>query len=42
MTVTGALVWMLFFCQQTNWAGLAAAVARGRNLESELLFTAST
>ena len=20
MTVTGALVWMLFVCQQTNWA----------------------
>ena len=30
MTVTGALVWMLFICQQTNWAVLAIATCAGR------------
>ena len=27
MAATGAMVWMLLFCQQTNWGGLALAAA---------------
>jgi hypothetical protein len=37
MTVTGALVWMLFVCQQTNWAVWPLHMRGIRNLESELL-----
>jgi hypothetical protein len=37
MTVTGALVWMLFICQQTNWSVWPLQHAMRRNLESELL-----
>jgi hypothetical protein len=38
MAVTGALVWMLFFCQKTNWAaGWPLQKLRIGNLESELL-----
>jgi hypothetical protein len=37
MTVTGALVWMLFFCQQTNWAVWPLQMRMRGNLESELL-----
>jgi hypothetical protein len=37
MTVTGALVWLLFVCQQTNWAQWPLQHLHRRNLESELL-----
>ena len=37
MTVTGALVWMLFICQQTNWSAWPLQVVGRRNLESVLL-----
>jgi hypothetical protein len=37
MTVTGALVWMLFICQQTNWAVWPLQFRGIRRLESELL-----
>jgi hypothetical protein len=37
MTVTGALVWLLFTCQQTNWAQWPLQHMHRRNLESELL-----
>jgi hypothetical protein len=37
MTVTGALVWMLFVCQQTNWAAWPLQLRGFGNLESMLL-----
>ena len=37
MTVTGALVWMLFVCQQTNWAVWPLQMRGFNNLESVLL-----
>ena len=43
MAVTGALVWMLFFCQRTNWAaGWPLQPHQVRGLESELLLHGST
>jgi hypothetical protein len=43
MAVTGALVWMLFFCQRTNWtAGWPLQPLRAVGLESELLSHGST
>jgi hypothetical protein len=43
MAVTGALVWMLFFCQKTNWAaGWPLQPHRIGGLESELLSHGST
>jgi hypothetical protein len=37
MTVTGALVWLLFICQQTDWSAWPLQRGGRRNLESELL-----
>jgi hypothetical protein len=37
MTVTGALVWMLFICQQTNWSVWPLQMRGFGNLESMLL-----
>jgi hypothetical protein len=43
MAVTGALVWMLYFCQRTNWAvGWPLQPNQMRGLESELLLHGST
>jgi len=43
MAVTGALVWMLFFCQRTNWAaGWPLQPHQVRGLESELLLHGSS
>jgi hypothetical protein len=42
MIVTGALVWLLFVCQQTNWAAWPLQHLHRRNLESDLLLHGST
>jgi hypothetical protein len=43
MAVTGALIWMLFFCQQTDWgAGWPLRQARRGGLETLLLLQGTT
>jgi hypothetical protein len=41
MAATGAVVWLLLFCQRTNWSGWPLVAHRIRSIEEFLLYQAS-